>query len=137
MPNSSNPAHQPEAPRSGLVWGIARGHVNTRRAPAPKASRRKGAQRQRNTVVNSVVREVVGFAPYERRAMELIRNSKVSAAGRADGRKSGETKGAENREGRRMDRALEVAEGGGTGGVGPALAGCGSVAGRAGQDRQC
>ncbi|PWN96174.1 ribosomal protein L36e [Tilletiopsis washingtonensis] len=80
MPNSSNPAHQPEAPRSGLVWGIARGHVNTRRAPAPKASRRKGAQSQRNTVVNSVVREVVGFAPYERRAMELIRNSKDKRA---------------------------------------------------------
>ena len=85
MPNSSNPAHQPEAPRSGLVWGIARGHVNTRRAPAPKASRRKGAQSQRNTVVNSVVREVVGFAPYERRAMELIRNSKVSAGRGPDG----------------------------------------------------
>jgi hypothetical protein len=76
---SSNPHHKVDTtPRSGLVWGIGRGHKTTRRIPAARASRRKGKLSQRSAVVNSVVREVAGFAPYERRAMELIRNSKVS-----------------------------------------------------------
>lgn len=80
---SSNPHHKVDtAPRSGLVWGIDRGHKTTRRVPAARASRRKGKLSQRSAVVNSVVREVAGFAPYERRAMELIRNSKVSRRGR-------------------------------------------------------
>lgn len=75
---SSHPHHKVDTvQRSGLVWGIDRGHKTERRVPATRPSRRKGRQSQRKTVVNSVVREVVGFAPYERRAMELIRNSKV------------------------------------------------------------
>lgn len=100
MPNnkSSNPA-KPGVERSGLVWGINRGHVNTRRTPAVKVSRRKGAQSQRSLVVKSVVREVVGFAPYERRAMELIRNSKVSTAVRV-GWREGESRDAEGWRGR-------------------------------------
>ncbi|UZJ51209.1 hypothetical protein CBS101457_000529 [Exobasidium rhododendri] len=78
---SSNPHHKADtAPRSGLVWGIDRGHKTTRRIPAAKASRRKGKLSQRSAVVKSVVREVAGFAPYERRAMELIRNSKDKRA---------------------------------------------------------
>lgn len=67
----------PTAP-SGLVWGINRGHKTERRVLPKKPSNRKGAQTQRSQVVKSVVREVAGFAPYERRAMELLRNSKVS-----------------------------------------------------------
>lgn len=81
---SSHPHHKVDTvPRSGLVWGIDRGHKTTRRVPAVKASRRKGKLSQRSAVVKSVVREVAGFAPYERRAMELIRNSKVSTLKRS------------------------------------------------------
>lgn len=76
---SSQPHHKVDTvPRTGLVVGIDRGFKTTRRVPAVRASRRKGKLSQRSAVVNSVVREVAGFAPYERRAMELIRNSKVS-----------------------------------------------------------
>lgn len=76
---SSNPHHKADTvPRTGLVWGVDRGHKTERRVQAERPSRRKGKLSQRKAVVNSVVREVVGFAPYERRAMELIRNSKVS-----------------------------------------------------------
>lgn len=77
---SSNPHHKRDTvQRTGVVVGIDRGHKTERRVPAPRPSRRKGKLSQRKAVVNSVVREVVGFAPYERRAMELIRNSKVGS----------------------------------------------------------
>ncbi|PWN19805.1 putative 60S ribosomal protein L36 [Microstroma glucosiphilum] len=80
MGNSSNPAHKAGVPRTGLVWGINRGHKTERRVLPQRPSRRKGAQTQRTQIVKSVVREVAGFAPYERRAMELIRNSKDKRA---------------------------------------------------------
>jgi len=38
---------------------------------------KKGVSGERVLTVRNIVREVTGFAPYERRAMELIRNSKV------------------------------------------------------------
>lgn len=54
-----------------------RGHQTERRVLAPRPSNRKGREGGRVKVIRSVIREVAGFAPYERRAMELIRNSKV------------------------------------------------------------
>ncbi|KAL7340676.1 ribosomal protein L36e [Rhodotorula toruloides] len=59
-----------------LPWGLNRGHPTTVIAKVPKPSNRKGKQSARSAFVKSVVREVAGFAPYERRVMELIRNSK-------------------------------------------------------------
>jgi hypothetical protein len=44
-----------------------------------RPSHRKGIASAKTTFVRSIVREVVGFAPYERRVMELLRNSKVRA----------------------------------------------------------
>ncbi|KAH3684868.1 hypothetical protein WICPIJ_004171 [Wickerhamomyces pijperi] len=41
----------------------------------PKISYRKGALSKRAEFVRSIVREVSGLAPYERRLMELIRNA--------------------------------------------------------------
>lgn len=43
--------------------------------PAPKISYRKGASSNRTKFVRSIVREVAGLAPYERRLIELIRNA--------------------------------------------------------------
>lgn len=60
-----------------LRHGLNKGHPTT---PIPKTvrpSQRKGIQSARTKFVRSVVREVVGFSPYERRVMELLRNSKV------------------------------------------------------------
>ncbi|KDN41062.1 putative 60S ribosomal protein L36 [Tilletiaria anomala UBC 951] len=78
--NSSNPAHKQGVERNGLVWGINRGHVTERRVLKAKPSHRKGKTSQRVATIRSVIREVAGFAPYERRAMELIRNSKDKRA---------------------------------------------------------
>lgn len=51
--------------------------------PAQKRVAKKGVASERVQTIRSIVREVTGFAPYERRAMELIRNSKVCIAVRA------------------------------------------------------
>lgn len=61
----------------GLVWGINRGHPTNRRVLAPRRVQSKGVSSERVKTIRSIIREVTGFAPYERRAMELIRNSKV------------------------------------------------------------
>lgn len=57
--------------------GLNKGHPTTPLEKRAKPSHRKGTQSQRTNFVRSVVREVAGFAPYERRVMELLRNSKV------------------------------------------------------------
>ena len=59
--------------------GLKHGHPTT---PIPKAARpsqRKGILSAKTKLVRSIVREVAGFSAYERRVMELLRNSKVRA----------------------------------------------------------
>lgn len=60
-----------------LPVGLNKGHPTTSIEKVVKPSHRKGVQSTRTKFVRSVVREVAGFAPYERRVMELLRNSKV------------------------------------------------------------
>lgn len=72
-----------------LVWGINRGHPTNRRVLAPRPANRKAVASERVQTIRSVVREVAGFAPYERRAMELIRNSKVCTNRDAEGKPLG------------------------------------------------
>ena len=43
--------------------------------PATKISYRKGALSKRSDFVRSLVKEVAGLAPYEKRLVELIRNA--------------------------------------------------------------
>lgn len=64
----------------GIAVGINKGHKVTPREVAPRVSYRKGAKSQRATFVRSLVREVTGLAPYERRLIELIRNSQEKRA---------------------------------------------------------
>lgn len=52
-----------------------KGHVVTPKAVAPKISYKKGVLSKRTSFVRGVVREVSGLAPYERRLIELLRNS--------------------------------------------------------------
>jgi len=58
---------------SGLAVGLNKGHIVTRRAKRERPSQRKGRVGERVKLVRSVVREVVGWAPYERRIMEILK----------------------------------------------------------------
>merc|ERR1712080_50203 len=69
--------------RSGLAAGRARGHITTVLKPRAKPSQRKGALSKRVQVVREVIRETAGFAPYERRIMELIKMGNAAATKRA------------------------------------------------------
>ncbi|QRW15839.1 casein kinase II subunit beta [Rhizoctonia solani] len=66
--------------RTNLRYGANTGRPTTAIDKVPKPSHRKGALSAKNKLVRSVVREVAGFAPYERRVMELLRNSKDKKA---------------------------------------------------------
>lgn len=62
----------------GIRAGLNRGYETTAIPKKVKPSQLKGRLSKKTQFVRSVVREVVGFAPYERRVLELLRNSKVS-----------------------------------------------------------
>merc|ERR1719498_1442421 len=59
--------------RTGICTGFNRGHVTIPRAPRARPSRRKGKLGARVAVVRAVVREVCGFAPYEKRIQEILK----------------------------------------------------------------
>ncbi|KAF8551463.1 ribosomal protein L36e [Imleria badia] len=63
--------------RTNLRYGPNKGHPTTAIPKTSRPSQRKGIQSTKNKFVRSVVREVAGFSPYERRVMELLRNSKA------------------------------------------------------------
>lgn len=54
---------------------MKKGHIVTRREPAPRYRSGKSAQQlpERAVLIKSVIREVCGFAPYEKRVIELLR----------------------------------------------------------------
>ena len=59
-----------------MVTGQDKGHKTTPNTSKPKPSKNKGKQTNHNKFVRDLVRDVTGFSPYERRAMELLRISK-------------------------------------------------------------
>ncbi|KAG0224172.1 hypothetical protein BGW42_005296 [Actinomortierella wolfii] len=66
--------------RSGIISGQNHGHITAVRDLPAKPSHKRGAAGKRVVFVRSIIREVAGFAPYERRIMELIKNSKDKRA---------------------------------------------------------
>ncbi|OSX60277.1 hypothetical protein POSPLADRAFT_1047743 [Postia placenta MAD-698-R-SB12] len=66
--------------RSNIRYGLTKGHPTTAIPKTVRPSQRKGVQSARTKFVRSIVREVAGFSPYERRVMELLRNSKDKKA---------------------------------------------------------
>ncbi|KAK9355276.1 ribosomal protein L36e [Lipomyces doorenjongii] len=68
------------AEKTGLFVGLNKGHQVTVREPKARISRSKGKVSKRATFVRELIREVSGLAPYERRVIELIRNSKDKRA---------------------------------------------------------
>ncbi|KAJ3270835.1 hypothetical protein HDV01_007384 [Terramyces sp. JEL0728] len=69
-----------KTPKSGIAVGLNKGHIVTVKQPVQKPSNKKGALSKRTKFVRDLVREVVGFAPYEKRVMELLKNSKDKRA---------------------------------------------------------
>jgi large subunit ribosomal protein L36e len=57
--------------------GLNKGRSLTAIPKVARPSHRIGKLSERNKFVRSVVREVVGFSPYERRVLELLRNGKA------------------------------------------------------------
>ncbi|CCC70004.1 hypothetical protein NCAS_0D04230 [Naumovozyma castellii] len=63
------------AVKSGIAVGLNKGKKVTSMTPAPKISYKKGVSSNRTKFVRSLVKEIAGLAPYERRLIDLVRNS--------------------------------------------------------------
>ncbi|MCO5566760.1 hypothetical protein L7F22_020440 [Adiantum nelumboides] len=70
----------PPAAKSGLAAGLNKGHILTKRELPARASSRKGKLGTRTSFVRKLIREVVGFAPYEKRITELLKVGKDKRA---------------------------------------------------------
>ncbi|KAK6313703.1 hypothetical protein J4Q44_G00151620 [Coregonus suidteri] len=66
--------------RYPMAVGLSKGHPVTKNVTAPKHARRRGRLTKHSKFVRDMIREVCGFAPYERRAMELLKVSKDKRA---------------------------------------------------------
>merc|ERR1711998_138031 len=65
-------------PKTGIAKGMNKGHIVTTKEKGRKDTPkyRKGTLNKRVKFVRDVVRETVGFAPYEKRLMELLKVGK-------------------------------------------------------------
>eukprot|EP00918_Siedleckia_nematoides_P056650 GHVU01123556.1.p3 GENE.GHVU01123556.1~~GHVU01123556.1.p3 ORF type:complete len:122 (+),score=22.08 GHVU01123556.1:247-612(+) len=70
-------------PKSGIAVGINRGHIVATRALPVKHVTRKGKTKKGTRLIREVVREVAGFAPYEKRILELIKVGTAATMKRA------------------------------------------------------
>lgn len=77
------------APKSGIAVGQNKGHKVTPKAVKPKHAARKAVVSKRTAFVRSLVGEITGLAPYERRIVELIRNSQEKRAKKLSKKKLG------------------------------------------------
>jgi len=66
--------------RTGIAVGLNKGHKTTPIETKPRISRSKGHLSRRTAFVREIVKEVAGLAPYERRVVELLRNSQDKRA---------------------------------------------------------
>uniref|UniRef100_A0A1I7Z5G3 60S ribosomal protein L36 n=1 Tax=Steinernema glaseri TaxID=37863 RepID=A0A1I7Z5G3_9BILA len=64
----------------GLATGLEKGFPVTKNVRKTRQSRHKGKVSKKTKVVRELVREVCGFAPYERRTLELLRIGKDKKA---------------------------------------------------------
>ncbi|XP_074651177.1 large ribosomal subunit protein eL36-like [Tubulanus polymorphus] len=68
------------AVRYQMAVGLEKGHKVTKNTTKTRPSRRKGRLTKHNKFIRDLVREIVGFAPYERRCIELLRVSRDKRA---------------------------------------------------------
>ncbi|KAI7820723.1 ribosomal protein L36e [Kickxella alabastrina] len=67
--------------KSGIIYGPNAGHITARRELKPRPATAKSSNKSKhNTFVRDLIREVAGYAPYERRIMELLKNSRDKRA---------------------------------------------------------
>ncbi|XP_051893530.1 60S ribosomal protein L36 [Pristis pectinata] len=66
--------------RYPMAVGLHKGHPVTKNEAGPRQSRRRGRLTKHTKFVRDLIREVCGFAPYEKRAMELLKVSKDKRA---------------------------------------------------------
>lgn len=77
------------APKSGIAVGHNHGHKVTPKDVKPRLATRKAKVSKKTEFVRSLVNEVTGLAPYERRLIELIRNSQEKRAKKLSKKKLG------------------------------------------------
>jgi large subunit ribosomal protein L36e len=65
---------------SSMAIGLQKGFIVQKRQVAARPSAKKGHLGKRVKFVREVVREVSGFAPYEKRVMELLKIGKDKKA---------------------------------------------------------
>ncbi|KAK3995362.1 ribosomal protein L36e [Cladorrhinum sp. PSN332] len=79
-----------ETEKSGLAKGINKGTKTTPIVISKqRPSKTKGHLSKRTSFVRSIVKEVSGLAPYERRVIELLRNGKDKRARKYSKKKLG------------------------------------------------
>lgn len=67
--------------KTGFAVGLNRGHKTTPFVSSVKRrTHHSGVPSERTLFVRSIAQEVTGFAPYERRLMDMIRNSQDKRA---------------------------------------------------------
>eukprot|EP01018_Ginkgo_biloba_P035032 Gb_27261 [translate_table: standard] len=87
----------PPQAKTGLSVGINKGHIVTKRELAPRPSANKGKTSKRTDFVRKLIREVAGFAPYEKRITELLKVGKDKRALKVAKRKLGTHKRAKKK----------------------------------------
>ncbi|XP_076886373.1 large ribosomal subunit protein eL36y-like [Bidens hawaiensis] len=87
----------PKQSNTGLFVGLNKGHVVTKKELAPRPSDRKGKTSKRVHFVRNLIREVAGFAPYEKRITELLKVGKDKRALKVAKRKLGTHKRAKKK----------------------------------------
>ncbi|XP_078168334.1 large ribosomal subunit protein eL36x-like isoform X2 [Carex rostrata] len=87
----------PKQPNTGLLVGINKGHIVTKRELPPRPSSRKGQTSKRVHFVRNLIKEVAGFAPYEKRITELLKVGKDKRALKVAKRKLGTHKRAKKK----------------------------------------
>lgn len=58
---------------SGIATGLNKGYIVTKREKRARPSRRKGRLNPKVALIRQVVRSVAGFAPYEKRVIDLLK----------------------------------------------------------------
>ena len=84
--------------RYPMAVGLNKGHKVTKNVGKPRHRGRHRRLTKYTKVVRAMIRQVCGFAPYERRAMELLKVSKDKRALKFIKRRWGHTSAQRGRE---------------------------------------